>query len=56
MTPLSLLLRWFGRLDNPWPHARPLPPHVQAVKLNPRLLWLHMKRAAEPPPPPPRAQ
>ena len=48
MTPLS----WLNRLlEDPWPNARPLPPHVQAVRLDPKLLLLHMERAAHPPPP-----
>lgn len=48
MNPLTLLARW---LEPPWPDAIPLPPHVQAVRLNPKLLLLHMERAAHPPPP-----
>lgn len=34
-----------------YPNARPLPPHVQAVKIDPKLLLLHMERTAHPPPP-----
>ena len=48
MNPLRLLARW---LADPWPNAIPLPPQVQAVKLNPKLLLLHMERAEKPPPP-----
>lgn len=52
MNPLTrLLARCFRRFDNPWPDARPLPAHVQAVQINPRLLYLHMERAKKPPPP-----
>lgn len=36
-------------LDNPWPDAKPLPPHVIAVRLDPKLLYLHMQQAASGP-------
>ncbi len=39
----AMLMRW----DNPWPNAVPLPPHVQAVKLDEKLL-LHMAQAHKP--------
>ncbi len=45
---IPFLTRW---LQNPWPHAIPLPPHVQAVRIDPKLLLLHMDRAAHPLPP-----
>jgi hypothetical protein len=49
MIPIPRLLsRW---LDDPWPDAKPLPPHVAAVRLDQKLLLLHMQRAANPPPP-----
>ena len=35
-------------LDNPWPDAKPLPPHVIAVRLDPKLLYLHMMEAQKP--------
>jgi hypothetical protein len=35
-------------IGNPWPNAIPLPPHVQAVRLNPNLLFLHMSEAEKP--------
>lgn len=47
-----MITAWLTRiLQSPWPNARPLPPHVQAVKIDPRLLLLHMDRAAHPLPP-----
>ena len=39
--------RWLERMDNPWPDAIPLPPHVQAVRLDEKLL-LHMLDADRP--------
>lgn len=49
MNPLTRILSHY--LGNPWPNARPLPPHVAAVRIDPKLLLLHMDRAAKPPAP-----
>jgi hypothetical protein len=47
MNLIERFARWLERMDNPWPDAVPLPPHVQAVKLDEKLL-LHMMEAYQP--------
>lgn len=45
----SAVRAWFKRItSDPWPNAIPLPPHVKAVRIDPRLLHLHMERTAHP--------
>lgn len=43
----SALKSWWLGFNNPWPHARPLPAHVQAVRLDEKLL-LHMIGCSKP--------
>ena len=31
-----------NRLRGPWPDAKPLPPHVANLRLDPQLLMLHL--------------
>lgn len=44
----SRLKNWWLSLDTRWPDAKPLPKHVQDVRLDPHLLLLHMSSAVRP--------
>lgn len=41
----EIIDRWNAPL---WPEAKPLPPHVQAVKINQAFMILHMREAEKP--------
>lgn len=48
MSMMDRLREIISRWGEPMPPAKPLPPHVQAVKIDDRLLALHIVETAKP--------